>query len=98
MIPIQGAIAVIAVLGLTMWPPAAGAMLLVPLGTGDANMAAKMALAGKAVLIGMGPFPGSLVVSGDRSRIADQVPYWKVLILAAPPAACGSAVGAAGDA
>ena len=42
-------------------------------------------------LIGAGPFPQSLVVDGDRDTIAAALHGTAVLLLAAPPAACGDA-------
>ncbi len=85
-IPAQIAAATCGLAALTMWPPASGAMLLLPLGH-DGGAAVQGALAGRAALLGAGPFPGSLVVVGDRARIANHV-AWNIVILAAPPAGC----------
>lgn len=42
------------------------------------------------MLLGNGPVPNSLVVVGDRTRIARRIPAGDVLILAAPAAGCGT--------
>lgn len=88
LIPAQAAVAVIALSTLAMWPPAAGRMLLVPLSGGDANAVARTAIAGGAALLGTGPFPGSLVVIGNRARLA-RIASWGLVIMAPPPAGCG---------
>ena len=92
LIPAQIATATFGLVALTMWPPASGSMLLVPLDQ-DGGAAVQGALAGGAALLGAGPIPGSLVVVGDRARIAPQV-AWNIVILAAPPAGCGADVDA----
>ncbi|WP_243644592.1 hypothetical protein [Sphingomonas sp. PP-CE-1A-559] len=92
LIPAQIAAATFGLAVLTMWPPASGSMLVVPLGQ-DGGAAMQGALAGGAALLGTGPFPGSLVVVGDRARIAPRV-AWNVVIMAAPPAGCGVDGGA----
>lgn len=89
----QGVIAMVALVALTMWPPTVGRMLLIPVGAGDANAAAKVALAGGARLLGAGPLPGSLVVIGDRPSIARRIRSWDMLIVSAPPAGCGDGDG-----
>jgi hypothetical protein len=90
LIPAQVAAAIVGLVALTMTPPPAGAMLLVPLAPADANAGARVALAAGAQLLGGGPFPGSLVVIGDRARIASQIRAWDFLLMAAPPAGCGA--------
>jgi hypothetical protein len=92
LIPAQIATATFGLVVLTMWPPASGSMLVVPL-VQDGGAAMQGALAGGAALLGTGPFPGSLVVVGDRARIAPRV-AWNVVIMAAPPAGCGVDGGA----
>lgn len=89
LVPAQIAAAVIALAALALWPPASGAMLLVPLGS-DAGTVATIALAGGAALLDTGPFPGSLVVVGDRARIARQITGWSIVITAAPSAGCSA--------
>lgn len=88
----QATAAIIAMLALPMWPPASGAMLLVPVTGGDANDMARIALEGGAALIGPGPLPGSLVVRGDRAAIVAHIPDVAAIVVAAPATACGSAV------
>ena len=92
LIPAQIATATFGLVALTVWPPESGSMLLVPLGQ-DGGAAVQGALAGGAALLGAGPFPGSLVVVGDRARIAPRV-AWNIVIMAAPPAGCGVDSGA----
>ncbi len=89
-IVLQGLGAIVAIVGMTLWPPASGRMLLVPLASADANAAAKAALAGGAMLLGPGPFRGSMVVAGDRARILRAVASWDFVVTAAPPAGCGT--------
>lgn len=92
LVPAQIVAATFGLVALTMWPPASGSMLLVPLGS-DGGATVQGALAGGAALVGAGPFPGSLVVVGDRARIAPRV-AWNTVIMAAPPAGCGANGGA----
>lgn len=49
-------------------PPAQGAMLLVPVG-GSGGGIVNAAVSNGARLLGPGPLPGSIVVSGSRARI-----------------------------
>lgn len=72
---------------LAFWPPERGPMLLVP-ASGDPVEAINAAVAGGAALIGQGPVPGSIVVSGDRGRISDGIVGRAMLLVAAPPAGC----------
>ena len=77
-------------LGMALWPPRSGAMMLVPLHQNVASVAT-LARAGGAMLLGKGPFPGSLVVVGNRAQIARHIPTGDVLILASLPTGCGDA-------
>ena len=72
-------------LGLTLLPPARGAMLLVPL---RGASAIRFARARGAVLIRRGWIPGSVVVLGDRDRLAREP--MAVLAVAADAAGCGN--------
>ena len=90
----QAAAAAAAMLALPMWPPASGKLLLVPISGGDANDMARIAVDGGAALIGAGPLPGSLVVSGDRATLLAHIPAAAAIVMAAPATACGSSVGA----
>lgn len=76
------------VFALPFSPPTAGRLLLIPVGAGDATRLVRDALSGGARLIDSGPIPGSLVVQGDRARLAATL--GAVLIIAAPQAGCGS--------
>lgn len=64
-------------------------MLLIPL-DGSEHDVVGIALAGGARLLGAGPFPASIVVVADRSRIEREVASWNIIIIAAPPAGCGT--------
>jgi hypothetical protein len=75
--------------GMALSPPRSGAMLLVPLLHQNVDSVAILARASGAMLVGKGPLPGSLVVVGDRSRIAGHFPTGGVLILASLPTGCG---------
>jgi hypothetical protein len=72
-------------------PPAQGRMLLIPIG-GDSGLAS-LVLARGALVIGRGPFAGSLVVEGDRARLTRGLLARGVVALAAPPIACGDIRG-----
>lgn len=69
-------------------PPAEGRMLLMPLGTAGASDMVAHAIDGGAMLVGRGPLPGSVIVSGSLARISARV-TGAVLILSAPPGGCG---------
>jgi hypothetical protein len=70
-------------------PPAAGPLLLVPVTDAAAATMVADAVAGGARLVGPGPLPGSLVVSGTRSKVAHALGRG-VLVLAAPPVGCSA--------
>lgn len=84
-----------ALLVLLLWPPVTGNLLVVPLFDPDANAVAKAAVAGGALLLGAGPLPGSMIVVGDRARVARHMKAWDMVIVAAPPGGCR--VGALGE-
>ncbi|WP_174286907.1 hypothetical protein [Sphingomonas bacterium] len=90
-IALQGLAAIAAIVGMSLWPPASGRMLMVPLTDAGGTLVARTALSGGALLLGSGPFHGSLVVIGDRSRILGAIASWDIVVTAAPPAGCGSA-------
>ncbi len=89
LIPLQAVVAVLAVLGLALWPPAKGAILLIPMLQNNAASLVPLARASGALLVGNGPLPGSLVVLGDRARLLRRVRAWNVILLSAPAAGCG---------
>jgi hypothetical protein len=90
MIVTQACGAIAALAALTLWPPSRGKMLLIPVAGADVNTVATIAVAGGAALIGTGPFPGSLVVTGDRAAIVRHIPAWTMIVMAPPPAGCGT--------
>lgn len=73
---------------LALAPPAAGAMLLVPLGP-DAQGVVAAAVGAGARLIGAGPLPGSIVVDAERAALLPVMLRSGALVTAASPAACG---------
>lgn len=87
---LQATAAATACAALTLWPPSSGKLLLVPLGGESIGEVAEVALAGGAPLLGRGPFPGSLIVVGERANVARQINSWSIIIMAAPPAGCGT--------
>lgn len=91
---ITGVLVVLAVLAFS--PPAAGKMILIPLTGAAAAQIVPRALSGGAALIGAGPLHGSLVVSGDRRRLAAAFASSAILIFAAPPVGCGAGTGTPG--
>jgi hypothetical protein len=74
------------------WPPAEGRMLLVPLTPDAADHMLARAIDGGAQLLGSGPLPGSMVVTGTHVTVASALQGRAVLILAAPPALCGGTI------
>jgi hypothetical protein len=87
---LQAIAAVTACAALALWPPSSGQLLLVPVGGQSVGEVAEVALAGGAPLLGTGPFPGSLVVVGERASVAREIKSWNIIIMAAPPAGCGT--------
>lgn len=83
---ILGALALLA-----LWPPANGTMLLVPIARGGGDRLAALAIRNGARLVGNGPLPASLLVDGDRARLAGTMRDAGVLILAGSAAMCGGA-------
>jgi len=73
-----------------LWPPHEGRMLLIPVTPAAANHMLARAIDGGAALLGSGPLPGSFVVSARHPALASALRNRAVLILAAPPALCGS--------
>lgn len=71
------------------WPPERGAMLLVPLG-GTMAGPANAAMTSGAALLAPGPFPGSLVVRGQRQSLSRAAIGHGILVLSAPTLLCGN--------
>jgi len=86
----QAGVGVAALAIMSLYPPAEGRILLVPVTDRDANATARLALSSGAALLGAGPMRGSLVVVGSRARLAAHSRPWRILMLAAPPAGCGT--------
>lgn len=73
---------------LALMPPAQGRMLLVPVWPGSDTRLASLAIDRGARLIATGPVAGSLVVDGERARLAPLLARG-VLPLAAVALDCG---------
>lgn len=72
-------------------PPEAGRMLLVPIWSNDGGLTVRTAMSSGALLIGTGPWRGSIVVQGNYHDLAASAWRQKILIIAAPLAGCGAA-------
>lgn len=88
---VQAALVGSILLALPFAPPKGGRMLLIPIGPGSTARLLSDAVAGGARLIDRGPIAGSIVVEGQRLRLAAAL--GSVIILAAPQSGCGSAGG-----
>jgi hypothetical protein len=85
----QCALILFGLLGLYAVPPASGRMLLLPL-TDEARAAvAPVAVAQGALLIAKGPWPGSLLVEGERDQLAPALLRRGVIALSAQIGGCG---------
>lgn len=90
LLTVQVGLGLIAMAWMSLYPPAQGRILLVPLLDRGTDAAARVAFASDAVLLGRGPLPGSWVVVGERRRIAAHLHGADMLLLAAPPAGCSA--------
>ncbi|KQN25872.1 hypothetical protein ASE86_06670 [Sphingomonas sp. Leaf33] len=77
------------IVAIALWPPQRGAMLMIPL-TGHAADAINVALTGRAGVLAAGPFPGSMIVMGDRTALGRAALHRGILLLAAPGALCNA--------
>lgn len=71
-------------------PPSEGAVLLVPIRAEASGRVLSIAIDHGALLVGRGPFPGSIVVAGRRTAMLSPMLREGVLVFAAPPAGCGA--------
>jgi len=85
----QMALAAVALVGLTFAPPARGKVLLIPLTIGARAKLPVEIFRHEALLLGVGPLPGSLVVMEEHQALAMPMLRLGVLALASPPAGCG---------
>ena len=91
----QVAIAAVGVTVLAIAPPAQGKMMLVPM-TEEAASALPLLAAGRgALIIGGGPFAGSLVVDGRRETLMAAGWNHAILVTAAPVTGCAERKAAA---
>lgn len=78
---------------LIVLPPAQGAMLLQPIGPANASGVAALAIAAGAIPIGRSA-TGTLIVRGERRRLAAALLPYAIIPLAAPDRLCGAIVKA----
>lgn len=95
MIPAQIVIGCAGLLLLVAVPPSHGRLLLIPYSEAAATGLVATALSNGARLVEEGPFPGSLVVFGDRATLLPAMLRQGVLVTASPPAGCGNRTTAA---
>ncbi|PSJ38967.1 hypothetical protein [Allosphingosinicella deserti] len=75
------------------WPPATGRLLLVPLSADSAGLLVRNAIGGGARIIDTGPLPGSIIVEGRRSDVAQALASRSVIIVAARASGCSPLAG-----
>ena len=85
----QLGIALAALIGMAFAPPAQGRVLLVPLTAYATAHMPIAALGHRALLLGSGPFPGSLVVMAGQENLTWPMLRLWVLPIAAAAAGCG---------
>ncbi len=88
MISLQGSLILAGMGWLAFAPPERGSMLVVPLSPAPLASTLNAVLAGGAAVTGAGPLPGTLLVRGERARIAATLDS-ATLLLAAPEGWCG---------
>lgn len=94
LVPLQCMIALAGFASLTLAPPANGAMLVVSLIGQDASTIASWATAGQTQLLGAGPIPASLRISGSRSDLVPIALRHGSVLIRGDEAICGQAVTA----
>ena len=94
----QLAAAVGGLLVMAFAPPAQGSMLLVPM-TEQARISLPgLAVGHGALLLGVGPLDGSLLVRGDRSQLGLTLLRQGIVPMAAPAILCGKLTGRGAEA
>ncbi|HUD91977.1 hypothetical protein [Sphingobium sp.] len=73
-------------------PPASGRMLLVPMTEQGRAGLASVAITHGALLVAAGPWAGSLLVEGERERLAAPLLHAGVLAISARAGGCGEIV------
>lgn len=89
MIHLQLCFAAVAMMCVVMAPPARGAILIVSLEDNDAGTIASWALGGDVRLLGPGPVPNSLIVTGPRAALRDAAFEHHSLLLRGAYRGCG---------
>ena len=73
---------------IAVWPPQSGAMLMLS-PTGNEAGAINSALSAGGRLLAQGPFPRSVIVTGDYRRLRHALAGRGTILLAAPAVLCG---------
>lgn len=92
LIAVQVSVVAGGMIALAFQAPAAGRLWIVPLDESSIGGLSARAVEGGAVLLGVGPTAGSLIVIGNRDRISRALADRNVMTLAAPPAECGGII------
>lgn len=87
-VPVQLLLAATGMAAAAVVPPAHGAMLAVPLTGGSAGETINIALANGATVEGMGVLAGSVVVRGERARLAAPMRAHGIVLIVAASALC----------
>lgn len=88
LLPAQTFATLLAILIIILSPPVSGPMMLVPITDAAAGSVTTMALDSGALLLGVGPVSGSIVVVGSRSGLRRAMEGHAILVLAAPDGGC----------
>lgn len=75
---------------LIVWPPASGAMMVIPLRGSSQSSLLNLALGHKATLLGTARMTGFLIIDGDRAALAPALWNARTLLVAAPRALCSA--------
>lgn len=90
MVYLQFSIAVVALMCAALAPPSKGAMLIISLDDQGVETIASWALSDDVYLLGAGPVPNSLLVSGSRASLGEAAFRHGSLLLRWSLKACGT--------
>jgi hypothetical protein len=74
---------------LSLSPPDRGTMMLFPIGPTAPESSFTVALAAGALPMARGPWPGSLIVTGESAALRRASAGRAMIVIAAPSGACG---------
>ena len=93
-LPSIGVVQIVAVstmlAALTFWPPANGAMMVVPLTNASRASLLNLALGQNATLLGEARLAGYLIVNGERETLAPAFWNARALLVAVPSPLCST--------